>query len=109
MVIEFEHHPASKSNPAKVSLSVKGDGKTLHLDTVDLAKEDQRSNFIKNLCGKFPGLEGQKGEIAEQLLGLAQSLLVAKESEGDTKEDVVETPLELSEKALAETDEELVA
>lgn len=106
MEYEIIYKSISRTNPAKVALTVKSDGQILYVDQVDLSKEDKRKQFIDALVKKYEGLESEKDNISERLLEIADELLTTDELEDD--EQAIETPLELSEKALAETEEELV-
>ena len=102
----IEYKQISRTNPAKVALSVKSEEKTVYLDQVDLSKENKREEFIDALLEKYQGLESAKNTISERLLEISAELLTTDESEDN--EQQIETPLELSEKALAETDQELI-
>lgn len=106
MEYQITYKGISKTNPAKVALSVKNDEKILYADQLDLSKKDKRQKFVDELINEYPGLESEKDNIAERLLQMADELLTDDESEDD--DQPVETPLEQSEEALDETDEELV-
>ncbi len=108
MKIEFTYRSISPSNPAKVALSVKNteDGTLLETEQVDLSRKDKREAFAKKLVKDYPGLDID--DLNEQLLKIANDLLTRPEEPDDGTEELVETPLVLSEKALAETDAKLV-
>ena len=108
MKIEFTYRSISPSNPAKVALSVKNaeDRTLLETEQVDLSRKDKRESFVKKLVKDYPGLDAD--DLNEQLLKIANDLLTRPEEPDDETEEPIETPLVLSEKALAETDAKLV-
>ena len=106
MEYQITYKRISKTNPAKVALTIKSGEKILYADQLDLSKKDKREKFIDALIKKYQGLESGRENIAERLLQITDELLTPDESEDN--EQQIETPLELSEKALAETDQELI-
>lgn len=106
MEYQITYQNTSKTNPAKVALTVKSGEQILYVDQIDLSKENKRKQFIDELVKKYEGLEAEKNNISEHLMKIADELLAPDESEDD--EQQIETPLEQSEKALAETDDELI-
>ena len=95
----------SKTIPTKVSLSISINGTSIMTDQVDLGKEAKRIQFIDSLIAKHSGLVSKKDNIRQQLLQIANELIATDEPEDGMQS--IETPLEQSEKALAETDPEL--
>lgn len=73
---------------------------------IDLAKEKDRKQFISKLCEKYPRLTEQKGEIHAHLFKELSNCLKQKDSSNGDNNAV--KPLELSEKALAETDDDII-
>ena len=81
--ITLEHSPVSPSNPAKVSLCAKQDGNILHLDTVDLTREDRREVFVKGLIEKNEALQPQKEAIEKRDdVSCPQTACATKETHG---------------------------
>jgi len=103
MIIELSHTSVGSVNPTKVAMTVKGDGNILHTDQVDLSREPKRDEFVAMVVKKYPGIDAD--DLSNRLLVITNELLTQKK---DTEETPIDTPLELSKKALAETDSELV-
>ncbi|MGD0572294.1 MAG: hypothetical protein ABSB11_04670 [Sedimentisphaerales bacterium] len=104
MNIELLHKPVSSTNPAKVALTVKGDEAILMTDQVDLSREAKRTEFVAAVVKKYPGIDAD--DLSDKLLRIANELLTQENT--DSEETQIASPLELSKKALAETDSELV-
>lgn len=100
------HERISRTNPTRVTLTVKSGEQILYVDQVDLGKADKREDFIDELVKKHQVFEPEKNNISERLLQIVDKLLTTDESEDN--EQQIETPLEISEKALAETEQEII-
>lgn len=108
MRIELTARRISPSNPTKVALSVKNaeDETLLETEQVDLSRTDKRKAFCEQLIKNYPGLDID--DVNERLLKITDDLLSRSEKPDDETEEPIETPLVLSEKALAKTDEKLI-
>jgi len=106
MDYQIAYKKISKTIPTKVALSIMIDDKLIMTDQVDLGKMDKRKQFVQSLIKEYPGLEAECDSITEELLHIAAGFISEEEPE---EEDQIQTPLEQSEIALAETDEELVS
>jgi hypothetical protein len=102
----IEYKQIIKSNPAKVALTVKSEDQILLIDQIDLSKEDKREKFIETLIKKYQGLESEKEKITSRLLEITNELL--SDNEENEQEQQIETPLKKSEKALEDTEDELI-
>jgi hypothetical protein len=104
MNIELLHRPISSTNPTKVVLTVKDDKNILMTDQIDLSREAKRNEFVAAVVKKCPGID--VNDLSAKLLHIANDLLIQKDADIDEKP--IDTPLELSGKALAETDSDLI-
>jgi len=106
MEYQITYQNTSRTNPTRVALTVKSGEQVLYVDQIDLGKENKRTQFIDALVKKYEGLESERDNISEHLMKIADELLAPDKSEDDDQQ--IETPLQQSEKVLAETDEELI-
>jgi len=104
MNIELLHKSVSRTNPTKVALTVKGDEAILMTDQIDLSREVKRAEFVAAVVKKYPGIDAD--DLSAKLLSITDDLLTQKDA--DIEDNPIDTPLELSVKALDETDSELV-
>ena len=106
MSIELEHHPVSKTNPARVALTVKSEGQSVFTDQLDISKLKARKGFIGDLVKECPGLSQHVETLDKKLLEIADQRLT--NVNGPEPDDQDHSPLAESKRQLTETPKELV-
>ncbi|MHC4618379.1 MAG: hypothetical protein ACYTEQ_11575 [Planctomycetota bacterium] len=104
--IRLSFQVSNTSRGTRGLLTVMQGEKALAVDTLDIAKEKNRNDFLTGLIDEYPGLHRQKDELRKQLLQLAaeqsqRNQNCAEKPEGEDQNE----PLEKSKIALAETAE----
>lgn len=106
MNIELEHHQVSRTNPARVALTVKSEGQLIFTDQIDLSKQKARKGFVEDLVKECAGLAGHEDALNKRLLEVADQRLVnGNRTEPDDQD---RSPLAESKRQLTETPKELV-
>lgn len=106
MNIELEPHPIGKTNPARMAVTVKSEGRPIFTDNVDISKRKARKEFIESLVEQCPGLAEHAETLDRRLLEIADQRLAS--ANGPKPDEQDHSPLDESKRLLAETPRELV-
>jgi len=103
--IEVDFIP-TRTGSASGTLTVRNGEQVLFVDTVNIARDKARSNFVNKVLGKYTGLD--KETLEEKLMQTAAKQLKQQQDNYTSDIHLENQPLHQSKKALEETDAKLI-
>ena len=84
----FSYKQTSQTNPTKVALTYREGGRTLHVESLDLANSKKRLKFVADLLEKNPDLSETEDELNQRLTDLADQLIEQPQAERSQTVDI---------------------
>lgn len=106
VTIELNFIP-NKPGSTSGTVTVQNGAEVMFVDTVNLARAKARSDYIVKVQEKYPKLDEEK--LEKQLMQIVEQQLKQKQQDNSSKASQGNKPLELSIKALEETDPKRIA